>query len=110
MGERIPGSSSRIETLNHPLTRPAAFAEATADKSATLSPTGGEGRVRGQRGNRAGLPLHLHLPQSSHPSPSIPMNLPRVAAEVTRRTLFDHRSFRLLTSAATSGGSMREVL
>src|SRR5688572_32434565 len=49
MGERIPGSSSRIETMNHPLTRPSAFAEATADKSATLSPTGGEGRVRGQR-------------------------------------------------------------
>src|SRR5688572_12302132 len=31
------------------------------------------------------------------------MNLPRVAAEVTRRTL-DHSSFRLLTSAATVQG------
>src|SRR5688572_13287503 len=34
----------------------------------------------------------------------LPRNLPRVAAEVTRRTLFDHRSYRLLTSAATVQG------
>src|SRR5688572_6469621 len=34
----------------------------------------------------------------------LPTNLPRVAAEVTRRTLFDHSSFRLLTSAATVQG------
>src|SRR6185503_15762417 len=38
-GVRIPGNSSRIEPLNHPLTRP----------SATLSSTGGEGGVSGQR-------------------------------------------------------------
>src|SRR5688572_29270483 len=38
LGERFPRADSRIEPLNHPLTRP----------SATLSPTGREGRVRGQ--------------------------------------------------------------
>ena len=38
-GARCPQPSSRVEPMKHPLTRP----------SATLSPTGGEGRVRGQR-------------------------------------------------------------
>ena len=33
--------------MNRPLTRPSAFAKATADKPATLSPSGGEGRGEG---------------------------------------------------------------
>ncbi len=32
------------------------------------------------------------------------MNLPLVAAEVTRRTFVEHNTFRLLTSAATVQG------
>src|SRR5688572_30351798 len=35
---------------------------------------------------------------------TLSVNLPRVAVEVTRRTLFDRSSFRLLTSAATVQG------
>jgi hypothetical protein len=37
----------KVEVAEHPLTRPSAFAKATADKSDTLSPTGGEGRGEG---------------------------------------------------------------
>jgi hypothetical protein len=34
---------TRIVAMNRPLTHPSAFVKATADKSGTLSPTGGEG-------------------------------------------------------------------
>ncbi len=37
------------------------------------------------------------------------MNLSAVAAEVTRRTLWSSRLFRLLTSVATAPGSRREI-
>ena len=47
--EGIPRKISRIEPQNHPFTRPSAFAKATADKSDTLSPTGGQGWGEGVR-------------------------------------------------------------